>query len=204
MSIDPRAIEADTAAYYDDEGDLRCNRPLDGRRVAVRDAFLGDLARSSRVLEIGSGPGRDAVAFVDAGHRYVAVDLSFGHARRCHDTGAPAVQASARQLPFATGAFDAAWTMSTLMHVPDEAIDGVLDEIGRVLVPGGVVAVGVWGGEDTVEWDEREIGRRLFNRRTDERWRPLLARIGAIETYDAWRYDGKTETYQYAVVRRRS
>lgn len=202
MALDPRAVEADTARYYDAEGDVRCNRPLDERRVAVRDDVLGGLAPSSRVLEVGSGPGRDATAFVTAGHRFTAIDLSFGHAHRCHATGAPAAQASVRHLPFASGSCDVVWSMSTLMHVPDEAIEDALDEIGRVLVPGGLLAVGVWGGVDALEWDERETGRRLFNRRSDARWQRLLARVGAVDRYEAWTYDGEVDTYQLAYVRR--
>jgi SAM-dependent methyltransferase len=201
MSLDPRTVESDTAAYYDAEGGLRMERPLDERRVAARTRFLATLAPSCRVLEIGSGPGRDAISFVAAGHRYTAVDLSFGHAQRCHSTGAPAAQASVRQLPFATGAFDAVWTMSTLMHVPDAVIEGALGEIRRVLVRDGVLVAGVWGGTDTVEWHERDIGRRLFSLRTDDRWRSMLAGVGTIEAFESWTDDDATDTYQYAIVR---
>jgi SAM-dependent methyltransferase len=201
VSDDARAVEVDTARYYDAEGDLRCNRPLDERRVAARATFLALLDPARRVLEIGSGPGRDAAAFMAAGHRYAAVDLSYGHAQRCHATGAPAAQASVRHLPFATGALDAVWTMSTLMHVPDVAIDAALGEIRRVLAPGGVLAAGVWGGADAVDWDERATGRRLFARRTDERWRSMLARVGEVERYETWTSPNDTDTYQYAIVR---
>jgi SAM-dependent methyltransferase len=201
VSLDPRQVEADTARYYDAEGDLRCNRPLDARRVAAREGFLASLEPTRRVLEIGSGPGRDATAFVDAGHDHVAVDLSIEHLRRCARTGALAVQASARHLPFRSNAFDATWTMSTLMHIPDSAIDEALDEIGRVLTPNGALAVGVWGGLDAEEWDERDAGRRLFARRTDERWRSMLDRVGVVETIESWSYEGAADTYQYAVVR---
>jgi SAM-dependent methyltransferase len=201
VTLDPRAVELDTAAFYDAEGEARASRPLDPRRVAAREELLASLGPSSRVLEVGSGPGRDAVAFVEARHRYAAVDLSFEHARRCGATGAPAVQASVRHLPFPTGAFDAVWTMSTLMHVPDGAIEGALAEIGRVLAPGGVLVAGVWGGADVVEWDERPSGRRLFDRRSDARWRSLLATVGSIEAYESWTYDGAFDAYQWSVVR---
>jgi SAM-dependent methyltransferase len=204
--LDPRAVEADLVAYYDGE-EGRANNPLDSQRVAAREAFLVTLPASSRVLELGSGPGRDAAGFVGSGHRYVALDLSFEHCRRCRiGTGAPAVRASVRQLPVRDGALDAVWTMSTLMHVPEGATEGVLAEIHRVLAPGGVLAVGVWGGIDDERTNDKdmETGRppRLFNHRTDERWRPMLEAVGTVETYDVWRYDWGDLTYQWALVRR--
>lgn len=201
MSLDADAVEADLAAYYDEE-EGRGDRPVDPQRLAARDAFVASLAPSNRVLELGSGPGRDAAGFVGAGHRYVALDLSFGHCRRCRATGAPVVQASVRRLPVRDGSIDAVWTMSTLMHVPEAAIDGVLAEVRRVLVPGGRLAVGVWGGHDDESWDERPRVRRLFSRRSDDRWRAMLGLVGTIETYEGWSYDGAFDTYQWAVVRR--
>jgi SAM-dependent methyltransferase len=204
--LDPDAVEADLIAYYDgDEG--RADSPLNDDRIAARDAFIAALAPSSRVLELGAGPGRDAVGFLDLGYSYVALDLSFEHCRRCHRrTGAAVVRASVRHLPVRTGSFDAVWTMSTLMHVPDSAIDGVLSEVRRVLAPGGVLCAGVWGGadEERTSDTDAQTGRppRLFSRRSDERWLSMLERVGAIESFERWSYDGTDFAYQLARVRR--
>jgi SAM-dependent methyltransferase len=159
------------------------------------------------VLEIGTGPGRDAAAFVEAGCRCTGVDLSAEHARRASVVGVAAAVASVRALPFPDGRFDAAWSMSTLMHVPEVAIDGALDELRRVLAPGAVAAIGVWGGADVegITGNDRIEPPRLFSRRTDERWAAMLgARIGPVERFTTW-FDGQPGDYwyQFAVVRRR-
>lgn len=206
MTLDPDAVEADLVAYYDGEGDDRLQREVNPRREGGRTTFVASLPAGSRVLEIGSGPGRDARAFLDAGHRYTAIDLSFEHIRRCRDQGAPVARASVRQVPFRDRSFDAVWTMSTLMHVPETAIAGVLGEVWRVLAPGGVLVAGVWGGRDEERTSDRdaETGRppRLFSRRSDERWRAMLATVGAVETFEVWRYDETDFVYQWAIVRR--
>ncbi|MGH9229193.1 MAG: class I SAM-dependent methyltransferase [Acidimicrobiales bacterium] len=44
--------------------------------------------------------------------------------------------ATVRALPFPHGVFDAVWTIGVLMHVPDTAISGALDEVLRVLARG--------------------------------------------------------------------
>jgi SAM-dependent methyltransferase len=203
---DPDQVEVALAAYYDAEGDERLTRPVDPRRRAARNRFLASLSPGAphAVLEIGSGPGRDAVAFIGAGHHYVAVELSIEHARRCHTTGAPVVLASARRLPFAAASFDAVWTMSTLMHVPNSAIGAALSEVSRVLAPGGTAAVGVWGGPDIEEHRNEDLhGRppRLFSRRSSERWQSMLTDVGTVEAFETW--GGEADFfYQWAVVRK--
>jgi SAM-dependent methyltransferase len=206
-SLDPAEVEAALAAFYDQEGDERSSRPIDPRRVAARDAFLDSLSTGARrsILEIGSGPGRDATAFIDAGHRYVAIDLSIEHARRCQTRGAHVALASARGLPFPAASFDAVWTMSTLMHVPDSAIGVALAEVSRVLRSGGTAAIGVWGGPDVEDHSNDDVrqGRppRLFSRRSSERWKSMLAVVGTVEEFETWGGDDDF-FYQWAVVRR--
>ena len=201
--FDPRQVEAELAAYYDAEGDERLRRPVEPDRLAARGRFVESLSgRLRSVLEIGSGPGRDAAAFLAAGHRYTAVDLSVEHARRCRATASAVAVASVRQLPFRTASFDAIWTMSTLMHVPDVAIGGALAEVARVLKPGAVAAIGVWGGPDIEERMSKGERVRLFSRRSNERWTAMLAGIGTVERFDTWDPDDDPDFfYQFAVVR---
>jgi hypothetical protein len=73
--------------------------------------------------------------------------------------------------------------MSTLMHVPNEAIAGALAELRRVLAPGALAAVGVWGGPDVEHHSDIDVldPPRFFSRRSDDRWRSLLATLGSIE-----------------------
>lgn len=76
------------------------------------DRALGD-ARS--IINIGAGTG----SYEPKNKSVVAVDASFGMlAQRSGDV--PAIQAVAEQLPFATGAFDAAMAILTLHHWTDQ------------------------------------------------------------------------------------
>ena len=199
------AIEAELVRYYDQESAERADRAIDPPRVEARTGFLARVVAEGRrsLLEIGIGPGRDAAAFVAAGIATVGVDLSSEHARRARALGASVTVGSVRALPFADGAFDALWTMSTLMHVPDVAIAAALSELRRVLAPGAVGAIGVWGGRDLEHRSDvdRYDPPRFFSRRSDDRWRALLATIGEVEAFEAWPGDDDF-WYQWAVVRR--
>ena len=204
MTTSARDIEVALARYYDQESADRAERAVDPPRVVARSSFVERLVGEGRrsLLEVGIGPGRDAATFVESGLATVGVDLSVEHARRATALGAGVAVGSVRSLPFAAGAFDALWTMSTLMHVPDVAIESALDELRRVLAPGAVAAVGVWGGPDLEHSSEadRYDPPRFFSRRSDARWQSLLARVGDIESYERWTGDDDQFWYQWAVL----
>ncbi len=199
------AIERETARYYDSE-EGREDRPLDPRRIAARDRFI-EAARAGghnrAALEIGAGPGRDALALINAGLLIFGVDLSFGHATRGSAAGVTMTVASGRALPFATKSIGALWSMSTLMHIPAVAIESTMHELARVLVPDATVAIGVWGGPDIEHFSDLDAatpsrGRRLFSRRSESSWRPMLEIIGRIDDFEVWENaNADDDTFRY-------
>src|SRR5262245_20837065 len=118
-------LERRLADYYDREGPARAAMPLGHHRVEQRRAFVELLHRERRgqLVDVGSGPGRDTVMFAANGLMTTAVDRSTGHTQLAKAAGLSAVQASLLALPFARATFDAGWTMSTLVHVPDQRWD---------------------------------------------------------------------------------
>jgi len=96
------------------------------------------LAGAKRVLDLGCGEGQIARLVAGAGaERVVGVDTSTAQlaeaARR--GGGVAYTRASAGALPLAVRSFDAVVTCLVLEHLPD--LDGALDEVARVLRPGG-------------------------------------------------------------------
>jgi SAM-dependent methyltransferase len=198
--------EADLAAYYNSEVRERADRPLAPRRTAQRDAFLTQLKEEGRtsVLEIGSGPGRDGEAFVAAGLTYTGVDLAPESVNACRSIGLDAHVGSVLQLPFEDAAFDAGWTMSTLLHVANEDLSAALAEIVRVLRPRSPLAIGLWGDQTVSErpWNgDRDFGPpRFFSIRTDEVLREELRQHATIEQWMTWPGDDSMH-YQWALLR---
>ncbi len=199
-------LEADLAAFYDQQAPRRLARGGGGSsREAARDAFVAQLRAETRtrLVEIGTGAGHDAAAFQDAGCTVAGIDLSPEHIRICRGRGIDARLASVVELPFEDAAFEAGWTMSTLLHVPNDRIDAALDEIVRVLAPGAPLAIGLWSGPDEEAIDEEDEiePKRFFSRRSDRRLREILGRHGAIERYETWDVPDNDWPYQFAVVR---
>jgi len=98
-----------------------------------------------RTLEVGCGPGTDLRQLASAGLRPVAVDMTINGiklARRhleAHGLTGTLVLGNAEKLAFADNSFDCAWSAGVLHHVDDT--QGAIDEIHRVLRPGGKAVV---------------------------------------------------------------
>lgn len=103
------------------------------------------LGAGQRLLDLGCGTGAPAArAARSSGCRVAGVSVSRAQLLRASAAlgGEPDlagrlafVLGEALALPFADAAFDAAWALESIFHVPDRA--GALREIARVLRPGG-------------------------------------------------------------------
>lgn len=97
-------------------------------------------ARPRRVLEVGCGWGELAEWVArETGAEVVATDLSPRMVELALGRGVDALVADVQALPFAEAEFDLVIAAWMLYHVPDLALG--LDEIARVLEPGGTLVV---------------------------------------------------------------
>jgi SAM-dependent methyltransferase len=119
-----------------------------------------------RLLDLGCGPGLYTAALRASGAEVTPVDNDPAELR-----GVPgAIHADGAALPFATGAFDGVVCSNLLEHTPDAR--AVLDEIARVLAPGGFAYISwtnwysPWGGHEFVPYQYLgpRLGPRLHRR----------------------------------------
>ena len=195
-------VEEALRRFYDVELVDRAARPLGEDREShlhdFVDRCLGE--RRTRVLEVGCGAGRDGTPMARAGLGYVGVDLSATGVAVCRRLGLLAAQASATALPFADRSVDVAWSMSTLMHLPGDGMDRALAELGRVVVPGGILEIGVWGKD--VDGHRFDSHGRYFRHRTDDEVRRMLGAAGEVDAFETWDHlDDDGAHYQWARVR---
>lgn len=142
------------------------------RRALARERLLEILAPrpGERMLEIGPGMGYYTleVAAALAGGALDIFDLSQDFlddvTRKSRDRGIEniaATQGDARQLPYCDDSFDAAFLVTVLGEIPDQA--AALRELSRVLRPGGRLVV----GESAAAGDPHAVMLRALRRRAN-------------------------------------
>lgn len=113
------------------------------RTVARMAAKLGDMS-GRHVVDLGAGYGGAArVLAADHGARVTCLNLSTVENARNRELTREAgladrievVDGSFDAMPFDDAAFDIAWSQDAILHAPDRL--AVLDEVARVLKPGG-------------------------------------------------------------------
>jgi ubiquinone/menaquinone biosynthesis C-methylase UbiE len=137
------------------------------------------------VADVGCGVGRHSELLVERGARPVGADLSFGLLQAARPRGRY-VQADGRRLPLRAAAADAALCLSQGgFGVTPGGDRAILDELARVVRPGGRVALTAFSLAFAARWlgpeDAIDVERGLV-------WSPADVRAadGSRRRYDLW------------------
>ena len=140
--------------------------------------------KGASVLELGCGSGRDAAFLQASGFDVTAVDASPGmidEAARLHPELAGRLSCAA--VPFPEGSpllgrtFDAVFSNAMFMHIPDPELPLVVEQVRRMMRPGGVVVISVSLDRGGLT-DSRDGTGRLFRERQPGELRQVFERCG--------------------------
>ena len=171
------SYDADAAAYRAGTQEMP-----DSVRAAM-DRFVEALPAGARVLEIGSGPGRDARALEDAGLSVRRTDVTPAFVRMLRADGYAAdlldplrddVADPERDAPY-----DGVWASASLLHVRREDLPTVLERLAGATVGGGVLQLAVKEGDGARFSVHGNVsGPRHFTFWRAEQLQEVLARAG--------------------------
>ena len=137
-----------------------------------------------KVLDVGSGPGRDGVILKEAGCSVVCLDASESMVEMCRQKGLEAVVGDFMKLPFAGESFDGAWAYTSLLHIPKASMPAALAEIYRILKPGGVFGLGlIEGNEEKYNISSGVEMPRLFAYYQKDEIEEILREAGFAQIY---------------------
>ncbi|OYR52455.1 methyltransferase type 11 [Halorubrum sp. E3] len=126
------------------------DRNEDGRGREVLAQFRRGLPESARVLDAGCGQGTPVLRDLSGSTTATGVDVSRAQLELAADRvpDAALAQGDMAALPFDDGAFDAVTAYHSLIHVPSDQHQAVVDEFARVLADGGQLLC----SEGPAEW----------------------------------------------------
>ncbi|HSJ97670.1 MAG TPA: methyltransferase domain-containing protein, partial [Myxococcota bacterium] len=139
--------------------------------------FAARWAAGRRVLDVACGEGYGAAMLARVAAHVTGVDVSepaIAHARSAYAQvgNAAFVAASCTRMPLPDASFDVAVSFETLEHIGEQ--EAFLDELARVLKPGGVLLL---SSPNKAEYSDRRGFRNEFHVR--ELYREELARLVA-------------------------
>ena len=118
------------------------------------------LLSGKRILDAGSGSGRDVEYFLEDGFKPIGVDLSLGlikEAKKRVPKG-EFLKQDFRKTKFKDNSFDGIWSVTSLIHLPKEEIKKTLKEFHRLLDKDGIVYISVKKGTGS-----KEIKKEKYN-----------------------------------------
>jgi len=174
-----------TITWYDEHAEEYAKFSYATAQMDVIDKFVSLLPSTSKILDAGCGPGRDAAIFSQKGAQVTGLDLSkelIKIAKNKHPD-IPFIVGDFLHLPFENATFNGVWAHAALVHLESvEDVQKALSEFYRVLKKKGIVNVYVREQSVTEEFaivkDKEANNERFFRYFTMEEMQGYLKEIG--------------------------
>ena len=188
--MDILQIKENLKNYYNKEAEFRNKDSIKTDwKIEVREKYLKLLKQENKktLLELGAGTGYDSEFFKNNGLNVVAIDLSKEMVKKCIEKGIEAYELDFYNLFSLNKKFDCIYAINTLLHVPKNDLNNVLNGINSILTENGLFYMGVYGGNDTEsEYVKKEISEipRFFAHNSEKYLRAILDEIFQIITFE--------------------
>lgn len=157
-----------TREVYEDAGVVREFSRHSRSSMERLDASARSL-RGDRLIDIGCGPGRDALHFASLGCRVTAVDYSHAMIRQAQSQSDGGESPTFLVLDmrgvggaFPAGSFGGAWVSAALLHVPEADVPAVLGGVWAILASRGRVSISLKAGtQGAILVEEHKYGREI-------------------------------------------
>ncbi len=129
-----------------------------------------------KILDVGSGPGKDGLVLQKAGLDMICLDASEQMVKISTERGLSSIVGDFNNLPFEDKSFDGVWAYTSLLHVPKAKVEKPLSEIRRVLKSSGIFGLGLIEGDTELYRESSGVGKpRWFSFYKKDEVEKLLA-----------------------------
>lgn len=139
--IESRRQIASTKEYYDRNAHRYFESTVGVDMSAVYDRFLSYVPAGGRILDAGSGSGRDTVVFLKRGYVVEAFDVSSSLAALSTELTGVRTEVKSFEDLEETERYDGIWACASLLHVSESGLPGIMVRLARALKRGGALYV---------------------------------------------------------------
>ncbi|MDP2620426.1 MAG: class I SAM-dependent methyltransferase [Hyphomicrobiales bacterium] len=174
--------QAQTLEYYERNADSYFKATCDADLSALYERFTRRIPKDARILDAGSGSGRDTLALLRRGYTVSAFDSS---PALC-ELSTRLTGVRTRVLRFQEledeEQYDGIWACASLLHVREVELPDAIARLVRALKPGGVLYTSFkHGAGERVTEDGR-----FFTDMTDSRLRRVLQALPGVKLEELW------------------
>lgn len=148
--------------YYDENAQEFFDGTVDADMSSHHKEFLRYLPENTHILDAGCGSGRDTRMFKELGYEVTAIDGSMEMCRLASEYADANVKHMQFQEIEFENEFDGIWACASLLHVPSEELDSVLNRLNNSLKDNGIFYASFKCGDF-----EGERNGRYFNDLTE-------------------------------------
>lgn len=170
-----------TIDYYNKHAEEYCLQTVMADMQLHYDAIKPYIKKGTALLDLGCGSGRDSNYFRKLGCNVISVDGSIemcSIANRLFNLNAQNIDFS--QLDY-SNAFEVVWACASLLHVPRNEIDNVLQRIYRALRENGILYASFKYGNA-----ERVDGERFYNDYDENSVKELFCKNKRFQVLHIW------------------
>ena len=149
-----------------------------------------------KILDLGSGPGRDSLIFKKNGFEPTCIDISTKMIELCKEKGLKAYEMDMENLKLDDNYFDGIWAYTSFLHIPKNKFDKILQNTTNLLKEKGIFYIGMKKGyfegyQEKKVYDNNKIFVSLYSKNQLKSYLEKLFNIlhfSEIETTDGRAY----------------
>lgn len=198
--------KADLIEAYDLHAEEREKFEIENWKRDERGHFLTLLNIEGKqiLLEIGTGHGRDSLFFQEHGLSVTGIDISPVMVDLCRQKGVVAFVMDIVDLEFEYSSFDAVYALNSLLHLSKQEFPVALKNVHKVMQPGGLFYLGMYGGVDFegVWEDDSYTPKRFFSFHTNESLKKIISSWFEIIYFQELIFGEEELNFQSVILRK--
>ena len=182
-----KRLHTNTLRYYERNADDYFKVTNDADVSSIYESFLRRVPKGGRLLDAGSGSGRDTAAFVRRGYLVEAFDFSPALCELSTEFTGIQTRVRCFQEVEEDEEFDGIWACASLLHVPEAELSEAISRLVRALKTKGVLFMSFKYGAGEREAEDG----RFFVDMTEDRMLDVLQGVKNLTLVRLWRTLGE-------------